>query len=158
SESSYGASSYLVRREAAAGNVLVDSPRAARPLVERLRALGGVRLMFLTHRDDVADHDKFRRAFGCERILHAADVRGGTAGVERRLTGSDPVRIDGDLVAIPVPGHTRGSAALLYRDQVLFSGDHLWGDEETGELAMGRSVCWYSWPEQVRSLRRLLDF
>ena len=44
-----------------------------------------------------------------------------------------------------------------FGDEVLFTGDHLWGDEETGRLAMGRSVCWYSWPEQVRSLRRLLD-
>jgi glyoxylase-like metal-dependent hydrolase (beta-lactamase superfamily II) len=155
-ESSFGASSYLVRR--AAGNVLVDSPRAARPLVERVRALGGVRHMFLTHRDDVADHARWARAFGCERILHAADVGAGTADVERRLEGGDPVRLGEDLLAIPVPGHTRGSAALLYRDQFLFSGDHLWADEDTGQLAMGRSVCWYSWPEQVRSLRRLLDF
>src|SRR5262245_39013269 len=35
-ESSYGASSYLIRRPA--GNVLVDSPRAAAPLVSRLTA------------------------------------------------------------------------------------------------------------------------
>lgn len=54
SESSFGAASYLVRREA--GNVLVDSPRAARPLMDRVEALGGIRTMFLTHRDDVADH------------------------------------------------------------------------------------------------------
>jgi glyoxylase-like metal-dependent hydrolase (beta-lactamase superfamily II)/ferredoxin len=156
SESSYGASSYLVRRPA--GNVLVDSPRAARPLLARLGELGGVRLMFLTHRDDVADHASFRRAFGCERVLHAADVDRGTSGVERRWAGGDPLRLDHDLLAIPVPGHTRGSAALLYRDRFLFTGDHLWCDEDTGRLAMGRSVCWYSWPEQVRSLRRLLDF
>jgi len=155
-ESSYGASSWLVRR--AGGNVLVDSPRAARPLLDGIRALGGVRFMFLTHRDDVADHARFRRAFGCERILHAADVGAGTRDVERPLTGSDPVRLADDLLAIPVPGHTRGSAALLFADRVLFTGDHLWGDEDTGRLAMGRSVCWYSWPEQVRSLRRLLDF
>lgn len=36
--------------------------------------------------------------------------------------------------------------------------DHLWGDEDTGRLAMSRGVCWYSWSEQRRSLRRLLDF
>jgi glyoxylase-like metal-dependent hydrolase (beta-lactamase superfamily II)/ferredoxin len=155
-ESSYGASSYLIRRPD--GNVLVDSPRAARPLLERIRALGGVRLMFLSHRDDVADHQKFRNAFACERILHAADVGHGTAGVERKLEGSDPVRLADDLLAIPVPGHTRGSVALLYADRFLFTGDHLWGDEDSGGLAMGRSVCWYSWPEQLRSLRRLLDF
>jgi glyoxylase-like metal-dependent hydrolase (beta-lactamase superfamily II)/ferredoxin len=154
-ESSYGASSYLIRR--ADGNVLVDSPRAARPLLDRLRALGGVRYMFLTHRDDVADHEKLARALGCQRIMHAADVGAGTRAVERQLAGTAPTPLGDDLLAIPVPGHTRGSTALLYRERFLFSGDHLWGDEDTGRLAMGRSVCWYSWAEQVRSLRRLLD-
>lgn len=60
-----------------------------------------------------------------------------------------------ELVAIPVPGHTRGSVALLYRERFLFTGDHLWGTAD-GNLAMGRGVCWYSWREQVRSLERLL--
>src|SRR5262249_49415150 len=153
--SSYGAASYLIRR--ADGNVLVDSPRAAPLLLDRIRALGGVRFMFLTHRDDVADHARLQRAFGCERILHAAGVDRATPGDDRTLTGTDPVALSDDLLAIPVPGHTRGSTALLYRDRFLFSGDHLWGDEDTGRLAMGRGVCWYSWAEQRRSLRRLLD-
>jgi glyoxylase-like metal-dependent hydrolase (beta-lactamase superfamily II)/ferredoxin len=155
-ESSYGASSYLIRRPG--GNLLVDSPRAARPLMRRIEELGGVRTMFLTHRDDVADHEKFRRAFACERILHAADVGAGTRAVERQPAGTEPIVLDGELTLIPVPGHTRGSMALLYRERFLFTGDHLWGDEDTGLLSMGRSVCWYSWPEQLRSLRRLLDY
>jgi glyoxylase-like metal-dependent hydrolase (beta-lactamase superfamily II)/ferredoxin len=185
SEWSYGASSYLIRRTD--GNILVDSPRAARPLVRRLEEMGGVRLMFLTHRDDVADHEKFRRAFGCERILHAADVGAGTRAVERQPAGAAPLALADDLTMIPVPGHTRGSMALLYRDRFLFTGDHLWGDEDEEEgdgevgsaagiprppaahavghgpapparrLGMSRSVCWYSWAEQLRSLRRLLD-
>lgn len=152
---SYGASSYLITRPE--GNVLIDSPRAARPLMERLRALGGVRLMFLTHRDDVADHREFRRVFGCDRILHADDVDAGTADVEIQLRGDRPVVLASDLLAIPVPGHTRGSAALLYGDRFLFTGDHLWADEDSGRLEMGRAVCWHSWPRQVASLRRLLE-
>jgi glyoxylase-like metal-dependent hydrolase (beta-lactamase superfamily II)/ferredoxin len=156
SASSYGASSYFVRRSGD-DNLVVDSPRAARPLFARLDELGGVHRMFLTHRDDVADHERFHQVFGCERILHAADVGAGTRDVERRLDGVDPVRLDDELLAIPVPGHTRGSTALLYRETFLFTGDHLWGDEDTGHLAMSRSVCWYSWREQVASLRRLLD-
>ena len=155
-ESSFGASSYLIVRPE--GNVLVDSPRAAAPLLRGLEAQGGVRSMFLTHRDDVADHARFRRHFGCERILHADDVTAGTAGVERRIEGRDPVALAGDLVVIPVPGHTRGSAALLFRNRVLFTGDHLMGAEDGRRLYASRGVCWYSWPEQVRSMERLLDF
>src|SRR5262249_11489879 len=128
SESSYGASSYLIRR--ARGNVLVDSPRAARPLLRRIEELGGVRTMFLSHRDDVADHEKFRRAFACERILHAADVGAGTRAVERQAAGTEPIALDDELTLIPVPGHTHDSMALLYRDRFLFTGDHLWADED----------------------------
>jgi glyoxylase-like metal-dependent hydrolase (beta-lactamase superfamily II)/ferredoxin len=156
SADSFGASSYLILRSA--GNVLVDSPRAARPLLNRIEELGGVSRMFLSHADDVADHAAFRRRFGCERILHAADVRAGTRDVEYKLSGTDPVRLDDDLLAIPVPGHTRGSTALLFRDELLFTGDHLWFSDTHGRLHASRSVCWCSWSEQVRSMERLLNF
>jgi glyoxylase-like metal-dependent hydrolase (beta-lactamase superfamily II)/ferredoxin len=154
-ESSFGAASYLIRR--ADGNVLVDSPRAAGPLLRAIDALGGVRTLFLTHRDDVADHAAWHAHTKCTRLLHGDDVTRGTRDVERRLEGTDPIVLAPDLVAIPTPGHTRGSACLLYRETFLFTGDHLWADSDTGRLAMGREVCWYSWPEQVRSLERLLD-
>jgi len=155
-ESSFGAASYLVRRDG--GNVLVDSPRAARPLMERITALGGVGTMLLTHRDDVADHAQYARRFGCARVMHAADAGHGTGDVERWVDGEEPVPLAPDLLAIPVPGHTRGSIALLYRDEVLFTGDHLWGSDDGDGLEASRSVCWYSWAEQTRSMERLLAF
>jgi glyoxylase-like metal-dependent hydrolase (beta-lactamase superfamily II)/ferredoxin len=154
-ESSFGAASYLVRRPG--GNVLVDSPRASRPLLARLRELGGVRTMFLTHRDDVADHAVFHRELGCERILHRADVSRGTADVERLLDGDDPIALADDLTAIPVPGHTPGSMALLYAGKFLFSGDHLWWSPQRGRLHASRCVNWFSWEGQVHSLQRLLE-
>ena len=63
-----------------------------------------------------------------------------------------------DLLAIPVPGHTAGSAVLLYKETFLFTGDHLMASEDDGLLHASRDVCWYSWPEQIRSMERLLDF
>ncbi len=154
-ESSFGAASWLVLRPD--GNVLVDSPRFARPLATRIRALGGIRFMFLTHRDDVADHSRWREAFGCERILHARDVTRRTGDVERRLEGDAPVVIAPDLLAVPVPGHTAGSTALLVRDTFLFSGDHLWGDAD-GRLGASRAVCWFDWGAQTQSMERLAAF
>ncbi len=155
-ESSFGAASYLVRRSG--GNVLVDSPRAARPLFDRIAALGGVGTMFLTHRDDVADHALYAKQFGCERVMHAADIGAGTRDIERRVEGDDPVALATDLLLIPVPGHTRGSQALLYRGEVLFTGDHLWGSDDGSGLDASRGVCWYSWAEQTRSMEKLLAF
>lgn len=154
-ESSYGAQSYLVVRDG--GNVLVDSPRAVPRLLDRIEQLGGVSTMFLTHRDDVADHAQIARRFGCTRVMHAADITSGTRDVERVIEGDEPVRLASDLVVVPVPGHTRGSAALLYRDLALFTGDHLFATEDGTRLYASRSVCWWSWPEQVRSVEKLLE-
>ena len=156
SERSFGAWSYFVERPE--GNLLVDSPRAAGPLLKELERRGGVRTMFLTHRDDVADHDAFRRRFGCERVLHAADVSAGTRGVERRLEGEAPAALAPDLLAIPTPGHTRGHAVLLYRERYLFTGDHLAWSERRGQLVAFRDANWYSWPETIRSMERLLEY
>lgn len=138
------------------GNVLVDSPRAAKPLLAEIERLGGVRFMFLTHRDDVADHRLFREAFGCERILHRRDITSSTRDVERILDGDDPIPLADDLTLLPTPGHTPGSTVLLHRGRHAFTGDHLWGDEQG--LHASRSVCWYSWPEQTRSMEKLLAY
>jgi glyoxylase-like metal-dependent hydrolase (beta-lactamase superfamily II) len=158
SKSSFGAWSYLiVRPMEAGGNVLVDSPRFASQLARRIEALGGVQWMFLTHRDDVADHARFAKKFGCTRIMHAGD---GAArhGVERIIEGEDAVRLDDDLTIIPTPGHTRGHMLLLYQNKFLFTGDHLAWSPARETLTAFRNVAWYSWPEQTRSMLKLLDY
>src|SRR5579875_1937653 len=50
---SYGAHSFLIRRDA--GNVMVDSPRWTRAVVARLEAWGGLGDILLSHEDDVGD-------------------------------------------------------------------------------------------------------
>ncbi len=155
-EASYGAASYLIVRDG--GNILVDSPRFTRPLVTRLEALGGVQTMFLTHRDDIADHQRFRDHFGCERIMHVADVGHATAAIETRIEGAEPIRLDADVTLIPTPGHTRGSVCLHYRDRFLFTGDHLAWSPELAQVAAFRSVCWYDWPTLVASTEQLARY
>ena len=155
-ESSFGASSYLIQRPE--GNWMVDSPRAAAPLLRNIEVMGGVRRMLLTHRDDVADHAKFAARFGCERVIHRVEAKGALADVEIQLDIDEPERFGEDLWVIPVPGHTRGSVVYLYRDKFLFSGDHLWWSANVGLLHASRRVCWYDWPMQIASMERLLDF
>ncbi len=154
SRSSYGASSYLIVRPE--GNVLIDSPRFAKTLIQRMEKLGGVSLMVFTHQDDVADHEKFHRHFGCARVIHRADSRALQA--ERVLDGDKPVELDKDLLAIPVPGHTRGHVVFLYRQKFLFTGDHLAWSDNRGGLVAFRDVAWYSWSAQTASMKRLLDY
>jgi glyoxylase-like metal-dependent hydrolase (beta-lactamase superfamily II)/ferredoxin len=157
-ESSFGAWSYLVVRPAErGGNVLVDSPRFTLPLVRKLEEMGGVRRMFLSHRDDIADHAKFAAHFKCERVMHAADGAG-QLGIERVIEGHEDVHLDDELVVVPTPGHTRGHQILLYREKTLFSGDHLAWSPEHETLIAFHDACWYSWREQTHSMEKLLRY
>ncbi|MGE0255326.1 MAG: MBL fold metallo-hydrolase [Alphaproteobacteria bacterium] len=152
-EASFGAAAWLVRRPD--GNILVDSPRFAGRLVRALEDMGGVRWMFLSHRDDVADHARFAAHFGATRILHADDASHGTRDVEWRVEGHDPVALAPGATMIPVPGHTRGSMALLVDDTWLFTGDHLAWSPEEGRPVAWRDVCWFDWRAQTRSMATL---
>lgn len=155
-ESSFGAASYLIVRPE--GNVLVDSPRFAEPLAKRIEALGGIDWMFLTHQDDVADHAKFHERFGCRRSLHEDDIGAGTKGIEQPFKGAAPIVIDDELTIIPTPGHTRGSACLLYREKFLFSGDHVAWSQDMGHIYAFKGACWYSWPKVKTSMKALAEY
>ncbi|MEI1374133.1 MBL fold metallo-hydrolase [Nostoc sp. UHCC 0926] len=156
SEKSYGAASYLIQLPE--GNILVDSPRFTPPLVKRLEEMGGIRYMYLTHKDDVADHQKFAEHFQCDRILHADDITADTRNVEIQLTGFEAFTLTPDLLIIPVPGHTKGQTVLLYKNKFLFTGDHLAWSESLHQLAAFRDFCWYSWSEQTKSMRNLANY
>jgi glyoxylase-like metal-dependent hydrolase (beta-lactamase superfamily II)/ferredoxin len=165
SKDSFGAASYLIQRPD--GNVLVDSPRFAAPLVKRLEELGGVKWLVLSHQDDVADHAKFSRRFGCTRVMHiddihaddihVDDIHGSTQDVEIKVEGTEPVRITPDMLFIPTPGHTRGSACLLH-GKFLFTGDHLAYSPAKGHLFAFRSAMWYRWTVQIESMKRLRGY
>ena len=152
-ESSYGAASYLIQRPE--GNILIDSPRFTAPLVKQLEAMGGIHYLYLTHRDDVADHQKFHDHFGCDRILHQDDIDMSTRNVEIQLTGTEPIALEDDLLIIPVAGHTKGHTVLLYRQKFLFSGDHLAWSTRLNRLIAFKNACWYSWTELERSMEKL---
>jgi glyoxylase-like metal-dependent hydrolase (beta-lactamase superfamily II)/ferredoxin len=155
-ETSYGAASYFV--QIPNGNILIDSPKFVPPLVKRLESLGGIRYMYLTHRDDVADHQKFADHFGCQRILHQDDISAGTSNVEIQLTGLEPYELTPELLIIPVPGHTKGHTVLLYENKFLFSGDHLAWSDKLKQLIAFRDHCWYSWSEQLKSMYKLANY
>jgi glyoxylase-like metal-dependent hydrolase (beta-lactamase superfamily II)/ferredoxin len=156
SEKSYGAASYLI--QLAEGNILVDSPQFLSPLVKRIEEMGGISYMYLTHRDDVADHQKFAEHFQCQRILHTDEITADTRNVEIQLTGKEPFTLTPNLLIIPVPGHTKGHTVLLYKNKFLFTGDHLAWSESRNQLVAFHDVCWYSWAEQIKSMYQLANY
>lgn len=155
-ENSFGAASYLIIRPE--GNILVDSPRFSPPLVKKIEAMGGIKYLYLTHRDDVADHQKFHEHFGCDRILHRDEISSGTKNVEIQLTGTEPYALSPELLIIPVPGHTKGHTVLLYDNKYLFTGDHLAWSDEYHHLYAFKYACWYSWSELKKSMIKLANY
>lgn len=155
SPKSFGGSSYFVRHPA--GNWLIDAPKFLPRLVRRFEALGGIARIFLTHRDDVADADRYAGHFGSQRIIHRAELSS-QPDAERVLDGEEPIELAADFLAIPTPGHTRGHCVLLYRKRFLFTGDHLDWDRYSQRLDASPDYNWYSWPRQIASMRRLADY
>ena len=152
SPKSFGGNSYFV--EDPAGNWLIDSPRFVERLARRIEDRGGLKHIFLTHRDDVADASRYAERFHASRIIHKLE-RSAQPDAERIIDGFEPIELTPGFVSIPTPGHTRGHCALLMRDEFLFSGDHIWWSRERGRLNASRDVCWHSWNEQQASVRLL---
>lgn len=152
---SYGATAYLIKTSE--GNILIDSPRFNTHLVREIEKMGGVKWMFLSHIDDVADHQKFHDHFNCIRIIHEEDLQEVTKNCEMILKGKENVELLPDIQIIMTPGHTRGHMVLHYKNQYLFTGDHLFYDFEASNVYASKNVNWYSWTEQVQSIRKLID-
>ena len=154
SPDSFGAHSYLVVRSQ--GNVMIDSPRWTREVSEPVADLGGIAHVLLTHRDDVADAERYAEHFGADAWIHADDAVAAPYA-NKRIEGTSAQQIADGVTAIPVPGHTKGSVLYLVGDGLLFTGDSLSWDPRHQRLMAFRDACWYSWAEQTASLRRLAD-
>jgi glyoxylase-like metal-dependent hydrolase (beta-lactamase superfamily II) len=152
---SAGAHSFFIQRDG--GNFMVDSPRWTRQVVDAIEERSGLSGILLTHKDDVADADRYARHFGAKVWIHRSD-RSRAPYADQLLDGRDAAKITEDVLAIPVPGHTKGSVVYLYDDHCLFTGDSLAWSFEADDLTAWRDFCWYSWSEQTRSLERLVDY
>ncbi len=155
SPKSYGGNSYFVRH--AEGNWLIDSPKFLPQLVRQFDNLGGIAHIFLTHRDDVADADRYARQFGSRRIIHR-DELSSQPSAEVVLDGNEPRELAPGFIAIPTPGHTAGHCVLLFDQRFLFTGDHLYFNRQEQRLAAFRDYCWESWSQQIESMQRLTKF
>jgi glyoxylase-like metal-dependent hydrolase (beta-lactamase superfamily II)/ferredoxin len=154
SEDSFGASAWLVAHPD--GNILVDSPRFTRALVTPMEAMGGIAHVVLTHRDDVADADRYAEHFGARVWIHEDD-RSAAPYATDLIRGSGEAEIADGFLAIPVPGHTKGSVVFLADGRYLFSGDSLAWSHHREDLVAFSGACWYSWSAQTESLRRLCE-
>lgn len=149
SEQSFGANSFFLQHPA--GNWMIDSPRYLKHLVDAFERMGGIAYIFLTHEDDVADAARYAKRFGAKRIIHREDAHA-MPDAEEIVAGLDARLFSQEFRIIPVPGHTPGSMCLLYRDRVLFTGDHLWWEPESRQLESPRQLVW-----NAEAMRRSIE-
>ncbi len=154
SEKSFGANSFFVRHQG--GNWMIDSPRYLKQLVDWIEDHGGLRYIFLTHEDDVADAARYAERFGAARIIHREDAPA-VPDAELFVEGHRASPLAPDFLAIPVPGHTPGSMALLWKETFLFTGDHLWWDPAGRRLEAPSQLVW-DHDRLVRSILTLTDY
>jgi len=152
SPESFGATAYFVKRSSELGNIMIDTPRFNKKLAENIKFEGGLKYIILTHKDDVADHQKWAEYFPqVKRIIHSLDTskNQGTDQCELILQGISVLTIendydnvklwrpDEDLKIIHTPGHTPGSLCVevtTSRESILFTGDHLAFSNRLGQL------------------------
>jgi glyoxylase-like metal-dependent hydrolase (beta-lactamase superfamily II)/ferredoxin len=155
SPKSFGGNSYFIQHPA--GNWLIDSPKFVTSVVRQLEARSGVAHIFLTHRDDVAEAQRFAEHFRSRRIIHREELAS-QPGAEMVLDGEGPWELAPEFLAIATPGHTRGHCVLLHQERFLFTGDHLDWDRDTQHLSASRDYCWFSWEQQTASMKTLAEF
>lgn len=156
SPKSAGASSYFIKHEA--GNWLVSTPKYLPHLISSFESMGGVSYIFLSHRDDLGEADKYARRFGSKTVLHEleADCR---PEAEIIVRGVQPVEFSNDFHIIPNAGHTEGHCLLLYKNYFLFSGDTLAYDPEKDKIETWNPYwTWYSYIKQAETLSVLQNF
>jgi glyoxylase-like metal-dependent hydrolase (beta-lactamase superfamily II) len=155
SPKSYGGNSNYILHPA--GNWLIDSPKLVRRLIRQFEALGGIAHVFLTHRDDVADAERYANHFGSRRIIFREELSS-QPSAEEVLDGNGPWEVAPGFFAVFTPGHTNGHCVLLFQERFLFTGDHLDWDRDEKQLSASEDYCWYSWQQQAESMERLAGY
>lgn len=137
SMASFGATPYLIKRSAEeGGSIMIDCPRFNEQLANSIEdECGDISTIILTHKDDVADHQKWKNRFpNLQRIIHRTDVTADTAACEVQLEGLGEWKPFDDVIILHTPGHTAGCLSVQFTpptsgsgsgEVVMFTGDHV---------------------------------
>ncbi len=152
SKETFGASAYFVRRPE--GNLLIEAPRWSRAVAAAYEELGGVAHILVTHRDHVPHVARYADHFGARVWIHEGDARAARFATDV-LCGTAATTVQRGVVALPVPGHTRGSVVYLVDERFCFSGDTLYWSRSVQDLEVFETVVWFSRAQLVESVERL---
>ena len=150
-----GGSSYFILQKN--GNILVDCPGWSDSHKSSFKSFfqqqGGVRWLFLTHRDGMSQVRQLQSELNCEVVVQEQeayllpDVSVNSFTKEIQL---------GDAIAIWTCGYSPGSSCLYvpFHGGILFSGRHLLVDAN-GQLSPLPSRKTFHWRRQLRNVEQL---
>jgi glyoxylase-like metal-dependent hydrolase (beta-lactamase superfamily II)/ferredoxin len=154
---SFGATSYLIK--CSNGNILIDSPRFVRKLANRIHNDGGIKYQLLTHEDDVADSHLYKKEFNTTLYFPSGDKAPPRLDIDQTLdSDKSEIQITPELLAISVPGHTKGHFCFLYKEKFLFTGDHLCFSRHLRHLYAFINHCWHSKELLLDSVKKLRNY
>ncbi|OAB63438.1 MBL fold metallo-hydrolase [Leptolyngbya valderiana BDU 20041] len=138
------------------GNILIDAPPWNEETQAFVRDRGGVRSLFVTHRDSIGKAQQIQTDTGCAIVVHEREAY--LLPEAEVTTFSEELEIASDISGIWTPGHTPGSACvyLSRHGGVLFSGRHLLPNSD-GQPRPLRTAKTFHWPRQLRSVAKLRD-
>jgi glyoxylase-like metal-dependent hydrolase (beta-lactamase superfamily II) len=150
-----GGTSYLILGKA--GNILVDCPGWSEGQQSTFKDFfekhGGVRWLFLTHRDGISQVRKMQSDLGCEVMIQEQEAY---LLPEVSVTSFTEEITLGDAVGIWTCGYSPGSSCLYvpFHGGILFSGRHLLIDPQ-GSLTPITSRKTFHWRRQLRNVEKL---
>ncbi|MGB5968893.1 MAG: MBL fold metallo-hydrolase [Spirulinaceae cyanobacterium] len=149
-----GATSYFIVEKL--GNILLDCPPWNSINQEFVQNKGGVRWLFVTHRNGMAKVPEIQAFFHCEVIIQEQEAY---LLPEVEVTSfQDEYVFAPNFLALWTPGYTPGSSCLYYNalGGVLFSGRHLLPNTQ-GQLSPLHTPKTFHWPRQLRNVQKLRD-
>lgn len=146
---------FLLEREL--GNLLVYSASTLDSDTEAIRQLGGVARHYLGHHHEAMFTPS---RVSAPLFVHEADRAPVAERAAVRATFSQRHTLDDDFEVIPIPGHTPGATAFLWRTgehRLLFTGDSLFLDGDEWRAAVLDSSDRAAYVESLELMREL-DF
>ncbi|RUT07069.1 MBL fold metallo-hydrolase [Dulcicalothrix desertica PCC 7102] len=149
-----GGTAYLIVRNE--GNILVDCPAKDDTNQDFIKAHGGVRWLFITHRTAIGKTAELKLALNCEVIIQEQEAY--LLPEVELTTFNQELSLDSTLQLIWTPGHSPGSSCLYYSDfgGILFSGRHILPDGSGKPMPL-RTAKTFHWKRQLKSLQLLLE-
>jgi glyoxylase-like metal-dependent hydrolase (beta-lactamase superfamily II) len=150
-----GGTAYLIIAES--GNILIDCPIWDQTTQDFILSQGGVRWLFITHRNGIGKKVKQMQQFlDCEVLIQEQEAY---LLPEFSVTSfQEEFNLNEQGFCLWTAGFSPGSSCFYYNlhGGILFTGRHLLPNQK-GEILPLKTPKTFHWPRQLNSLKKLID-